>query len=181
MDRNIELKALADRILFGFHLSDYLHTIGKAHIIGSYKMNILAIADLNIAVENEDMNLDRLYKATDQILKTIKPVSFNGYETINKKGQKEWYFTFKKDIKGELFNVDIRFISKAKIEAIEQFCEQVSSRLNAETRLATMSIKQQLFAEGAYCGCPYNCLDVYDAVINKQIVSYNEFVKNYKK
>lgn len=181
MDKNTELKALADRILFGFHLSDFLHTIGKTHIIGSYKMNLMAIPDLNIAVENDEMSIEKLYKTTAHILNTIQPSTYEGKEFINKAGKKEWYFSFQKEIKSVPFNVDIRFISRSKIEAIEQFCEQIETRLQPQQRLATMALKQQLQANGLYGKSGYNCLDVYEAVISKNILSYDEFLNNYKK
>lgn len=180
MDRNVELKALCDRVLYGFALFDYLHTIGKSHIIGSYKMNIMAIPDLDIAVENEDMSLEKLYATMNHIFKTIRPTSIKADEIVNKNGKKEWTISFTKDIKNEKLNVDICFISKQKIDRIEVFCEQMSKLLSEEARLATIEIKQQLVLAQRYNGNPYTSSEVYDAVVNRGIRSYQQFLEKYK-
>ena len=58
---NIDRKANADRILYEFGLLKRLEVIGEPHIIGSYKMNMMAWNDLDIDIENNDMSLDKMY------------------------------------------------------------------------------------------------------------------------
>ena len=48
-----EIKANADRILYEFGLLDRLNKIGNAHIIGSYRMDMMAWNDLDIDIEVE--------------------------------------------------------------------------------------------------------------------------------
>ena len=50
---NIDRKVNADRILYEFGLLKRLEMIGEPHIIGSYRMDMMAWNDLDIDIENE--------------------------------------------------------------------------------------------------------------------------------
>lgn len=67
-------KAQADCILYEFGLLKKLGEIGKAHIIGSYRMNMMAWNDLDIDIENDTMSLDKMYDLSTFIINTFRPV-----------------------------------------------------------------------------------------------------------
>lgn len=52
----------ADKILYDIGLWNYLQEIGEPHIIGSYKMDMMAWNDLDIDIVNEHMNISKLYQ-----------------------------------------------------------------------------------------------------------------------
>lgn len=70
---NIDRKSQADRILYEFGLLKKLEKIGVPHIIGSYRMDMMACNDLDIDIENDRMTLDKLYKLSAFILDTFHP------------------------------------------------------------------------------------------------------------
>lgn len=55
------MKKQADKILYNCGLLDKLNEFGKPHIIGSYRMDLMAWNDLDIDIENDDMSLEKLY------------------------------------------------------------------------------------------------------------------------
>lgn len=57
------IKEKADRILGETGLLERLGEIGAPHVIGSYKMDMMAWNDLDIDVENTNMSIEKLYEA----------------------------------------------------------------------------------------------------------------------
>lgn len=78
----------ANRILYDLGLLNELNKYGTPHIIGSYKMNLMAWNDLDIDVENEFMSLDKLYQVTNYILNNFNPTWYEAKEEINEQGRK---------------------------------------------------------------------------------------------
>ena len=68
---NLDIKIQADRILYEFGLLKKIEEIGNAHIIGSYRMDMMVWNDLDIDVENDAMSLDRLYELSAFITNTF--------------------------------------------------------------------------------------------------------------
>lgn len=63
----------ANHILHDCGLLNELNRYGTPHIIGSYKMDLIAWNDLDIDVENDSMSLDQLYQLTKFILDNFNP------------------------------------------------------------------------------------------------------------
>jgi hypothetical protein len=95
MIKNDELKANADRILYEFGLHHKLEEIGTAHLIGSYRMDMMAWNDLDIDIENQNMSLEMLYELTAFIIERFHPVWYEGKQEINDKGKKSCSLTLK--------------------------------------------------------------------------------------
>lgn len=109
---NIERKQNADHILYEFGLLDKLKEIGTPHIIGSYRMDMMAWNDLDIDIENDNMSLEKLYALSDFILRTFHPVWYEAKEEVNAEGKTVWFHGFETTITGELWNVDLWFFDK---------------------------------------------------------------------
>ena len=67
------IRESADHILYGRGLMERLREIGEPHIIGSYKMDMMAWNDLDIDVENTNMSIEKLYELTDYIIRAFHP------------------------------------------------------------------------------------------------------------
>lgn len=80
--KNTDRKAAADRILYEFGLLDRLEQLGKAHIIGSYRMDMMAWNDLDIDIENDAMSLDKIYELSTFIINTFHPVWYEPCKRI---------------------------------------------------------------------------------------------------
>lgn len=64
-----EIKKYADYFLYECGLFEELQKYGNTHIIGSYRMDMMAWNDLDIYVENTNMTLEKLYELSTFIIK----------------------------------------------------------------------------------------------------------------
>ncbi len=173
----------ANRILQDCGLLNELNKYGTPHIIGSYKMDLMAWNDLDIDVENDSMSLDQLYQLTKFILDKFNPTWYEAKEEINEQGNKVWFHGFEFYFDSELWNIDIWFLDKDTIEKAEKYCDDISEKINVneQLRIAIIEIKQELIKRNLYSFDKYTSMDVYDTVINRGIMNTDEFIKCYLK
>lgn len=173
----------ANRILKDCGLLNELKNYGTPHIIGSYKMNLMAWNDLDIDVENDSMSLDKLYQLTNYILNSFNPIWYEAKEKINEQGNKVWFHGFEFYLDNELWNVDIWFLNKQEIEKVEKYCDDISEKIknNKQLRTAIMEIKRELIKRNLYSFDKFTSMDVYDAVINNGVMNVDNFINNYSK
>lgn len=173
----------ANRILNDLGLLSELSKYGKPHIIGSCKMNLMAWNDLDIDVENNDMTMDKLYQLTKFILNNFNPTWYEAKEEINESGNKVWFQGFEFYLDDGLWNVDIWFLNKEEIAKTEKYCDDISEKIkdNEQIKTAIIDIKKELIKRNLYSFDKYTSMDVYDAVINKDITDVNDLMKNYSK
>lgn len=179
----INKKDIAEYFLHKCGLLDELKKYGTPHIIGSYKMDLMACNDLDIDIENSGMSLEKLYKLTAFILERFKPVWYEAKEEINDEGKKVWFHGFETLIMGELWNFDLWFFDKETIEKAEAFCDDVSKKVEKSVgaREAILDIKTRLIEKGLYSFEHYNSMDVYKAVLECGIKDADTFLREYKK
>ena len=77
---NGDRKKKANHILYDFGLIKELEKIGVPHIIGSYRMDMMAWNDLDIDIENDNMSLDKLHNLSFYIINTFHPVWYEAKE-----------------------------------------------------------------------------------------------------
>lgn len=173
----------ANHILYDLGLLNELNKYGKPHLIGSVKMNLMAWNDLDIDVENDSMLLDKLYLLTDYILNHFNPTWYEAKEEINEQGNKVWFQGFEFYLDNELWNVDIWFLDKYTIEKTENYCNDISKKIenNEQLKTAIIKIKQELINGNLYSFDKYTSIDVYDAVLNKGITDIDDFIERYNK
>ena len=88
---NFTRKMAADRILYEFGLMEQLEKIGIPHIIGSYRMDMMAWNDLDIDIENDNMSKEKLYELSAYIFKTFQPLWYEAKEEISEDGKRVWF------------------------------------------------------------------------------------------
>lgn len=177
------IKEKADRILGETGLLERLGEIGAPHVIGSYKMDMMAWNDLDIDIENQDMSIEKLYELTDYIIRTFRPKWFEAKEEITDEGKTVWFQGAEAVIDGELWNFDLWFFDRETIEKAEGYCEDIMARAakipGAKERM--IGIKQELRERGLYGfgEGKFISMDVYRAVLEQGIISTEEFLKRY--
>lgn len=176
MDRN----AQANYILYDLGLLSELSNYGTPHIIGSFKMNLMAWNDLDIDVENDSMSLDELHRLTKFILDKFNPTWYEAKEQINDSGGKVWFHGYEFYLNGELWNIDIWFLDPVTIKNAESYCDDIYRRTHENNFLrdAIIRLKQDLINKNLYSFEKYTSIDVYDAVLNKGITNTDDFLKN---
>ena len=170
-------KKLADYILYTTGLFDELKKFGNPHIIGSYRMDMMAWNDLDIDIENSAMSADKLYLLTDWIIKNFKPVWYEAKEEITVNGKTVWFHGFETNITGELWNIDLWFLDKDTIESAEKYCDEIADKANCDQKKQIVEMKQALIARNLYSFDKFTSMDVYSAVIDNGITNIDEFLK----
>lgn len=172
----VDRRKNAERIMYEFELMNELKKIGVAHIIGSYRMNMMAWNDLDIDIENDSMSLDKLYSLSAYIINTFHPVWYEAKEEITSEGKKVWFHGFETTITGELWNVDLWFFDKDTIDAAECYCDDIVAKTNEMQKNTIVNIKSELIARGLYSFEQYKSIDVYKAVIENNVTNIDEFL-----
>lgn len=175
-------KEFADKLLYEYGLLDKLNDLGKAYIIGSYRMDMIVGNDLDIDVLNSEMSNEKLYDLTKYIVETFKPVWYQAKQEVNDEGKTVWFHGFETTIVGELWNVDIWFFDQKTIDKATAYCDNIHEKVKNELakKETIILIKKALIARGLYNFENYTSIDVYDAVLNRNISSVDEFLKRVK-
>lgn len=183
MEYKVSRLKQANRILYDLGLLNELNKYGTSHIIGSYKMDLMAWNDLDIDVENESMSLDKLYNLTKFILDKFNPTWYEAKEEINEQGNKVWFQGFEFYVNNELWNIDVWFLDKNTIAKAEKYCDDILEKVkyNEQLKTAIIEIKQELIKRNLYSFDKYTSMHVYDAVLNKKIIDIDDFLERYKK
>ena len=174
---NVDRKSQADRILYEFGLLKKLEELGVPHIIGSYRMDMMAWNDLDIDIENDGMSLDKLYELSSFILNTFHPTWYEAKEEINEEGKKVWFHGFETMITGELWNIDLWFFDKDTIANAERYCDNIAKRTNQIQKDRIVQIKEELIARELYSFEKYKSLDVYKTVLENNVENVEDFLK----
>lgn len=169
-------KQAADILLYEYGLLEKLKTIGCPHIVGSYRMDMMAWNDLDIDIENDAMSKDCLYELTQFLLTTFKPTWYEAKEEINSNGKAVWFHGFETMITGELWNVDLWFFDKPTIEKAEQYCDEITQKATPEQKQAILDIKTALIERGLYSFDQHTGMHVYTAVLDNGVMNVDEFL-----
>lgn len=180
---NNDRKRMADSILYEYGLLKRLTSIGKPHIIGSYKMDMMAWNDLDIDIENQKMSLEKLYELTDFILHTFHPLWYEAKEEVTDEGKTVWFHGFHTLINEELWNIDLWFFDEITISKAEQYCENIISLCEKEPKYTEriIQLKQELIRRELYGFYQYASMDVYRGVLEQKITNIDDFLKKYEK
>lgn len=185
--RKIELmkkltrKETADYLLHDCGLLAELTKYGKVHPIGSYRMDMMAWNDLDLDVENDGMSLEKLHRLTSFILEKFQPVWYEAKEEIAPDGKTVWFHGFETMITGQLWNVDIWFFDKKKIEAATDYCDSIVRQTTPEQKRQIVAIKEELIRRGMYSFETYCSIDVYRAVTELGITTPEQFLNQYQR
>lgn len=175
------VKEQAGHILYDCGLLEELSRYGTPHMIGSYRMDMMAWNDLDIDIENENMSLDKLYRLTQFILDKFHPVWYEAKEEINSENKVVWFHGFEAFIGNELWNVDLWFFDKDTIKLAEEYCDRIVAQVkeSPESKEQIIRLKKELIARKLYSFYQYASTDVYHAVLNEHIADIEDFLANY--
>ena len=154
-----------------------LEEIGTAHLIGSYRMDMMVWNDLDIDIENQNMSQEKLYEMTIFILNRFHPVWYEGKEEIDDKGKKVWFLGFETMITGKLWNVDLWFFDRDTIRDAEAYCNNISMNTTPAQKDAIIDIKTELIARELYSDDKYKSMDIYRAVMEHNVKTIEEFIR----
>lgn len=177
---NADIKKNANRILYDFGLLKKLEEFGIVHIIGSYRMDMMAWNDLDIDIENDNMSLDKLYCLSSYIMQTFHPLWYEAKEEITQDGKRVWFQGFETCITGELWNIDLWFFDKNTITKSEEYCDNIIQNTNQKQKDIIVNIKKDLIERGLYSFDKFKSVDVYKAVVENNVKNTTDFLDLYR-
>lgn len=80
---------------------------------------------------------------------------------------------------GELWNFDIWFFDKDKIENAIHYCDMISAKATNKQKEIIIEIKKALIEKDLYSFEKYRSVDVYKAVTEMNITNIDEFLNQY--
>lgn len=174
-------KEKADYFLYECGLLQELKKYGVPHMIGSYRMDMMAWNDLDIDIENEGMSLGKLYQLTTFLLEKFHPVWYEAKQEVNAEGKTVWFHGFETMMGGELWNFDLWFFDAETIARAEAFCDETAKRISEREgwKEAVVRMKEELIARGLYSFEKYTSMDVYRAVLEQGILTVEDFLERY--
>lgn len=176
-----QIRENADRLLYERGLLELLKPLGKPHVIGSYRMDMMAWNDLDIDIENEMMGRDKLFHLTSSILDAFAPSWYEAKEEVSDDGKTVWFHGFETTVNGELWNVDLWFFDRETIAKAERYCDGISQTASAAQKEHIITIKRDLIEKGLYSFEKFHSVDVYRAVLEMGVKNTDEFLERYKK
>lgn len=170
----------ANKLLYDFGLLDELNNYGTPYIVGSYAMDLMAWNDLDIYVSNESMSTEKLYELTSFILNAFHPVWYEAKKDVID-DKTVWFHGFETEVLGELCNVDIWFFGNDTITKALDFSKSIKQKLivTPELKEVVINIKQTLIANEQYGFDKFSSMDVYKAVFENNVRSYENFIEMY--
>lgn len=176
-----EIRKNADRILYEHGLLDLLKPLGTPHVVGSYRMDMMAWNDLDIDIENDRMDMDKLYRLTGSVLRAFRPSWYEAKQERTADGKNVWFHGFEAVVNGELWNVDLWFFDRETIESAERYCDNIVRTASAVQKEQIFLIKQELMRRGLYSFDKFHSMDVYRAVLDMNVRDIDEFLERYAK
>lgn len=166
-------------ILRETRLLEELSHYGEPHIIGSVRMDLMAVNDIDIDILNTGMNLEKLYRLVVYVLKTFRPRWFEAKEEATDEGKTVWFCGFICATGGEEWNFDLWFFDQETIDRAEAFCDGIACRMAADPaiRQAIIEIKAGLHSKGLYRWDLYHSMDVYSAVLDQGVRTLEAFLE----
>ncbi len=173
------LKEKAEHILQASGLLEHLKAYGTPHIIGSLRMDMMAWNDIDIDIENDGMDLEKLYRLTRFVMDAFHPVWYEAREEADGEGKTVWFQGFEAMIDGEKWNFDLWFFDRETIEKAETFCDGIAARATPAQRESITEMKRGLLARGLYSFEKFCSMDVYRAVLEENIQTIERFLERY--
>lgn len=169
----------ADRILYDCGLLDMLRECGTPHTVGSYQMDMMAWNDLDIDIENDGMDMRKLYRLTGRILETFRPSWYEAKEERTQEGKTVWFHGFEAMVDGQLWNVDLWFFDRETIAEAERYCSRIAGAASARQREQILAIKRGLLDRDLYAFDKFRSMDVYRAVLEEGVGDIDELLERY--
>lgn len=173
-----KIKENADYFLYDCGLYRELEKYGNTHMIGSYRMDMMAWNDLDIYVENTNMSLEKLHELSTFIIKNFHPTWYEAKEEVWDE-KNVWFQGFETMMTGELWNFDIWFFDSDKIDATIHYCDMITAKVTEQQKKIIVDIKKALIERDLYSFEKYRSVDVYKAVTEMNITSIDEFLNKY--
>lgn len=175
-ETNLKLKQEADQLLWDHGLLEILGDYGRAHIVGSYALDLMVWRDLDVYVDAAGVTLSDIYRLVNRLCQAFEPVwlEFKDSRTETS-GCPQGFFVGLETrvVSGRLWNIDIWFTDTDYIRDQLAFTEKIKC-LPKEAKRHLLELKAKLYQHPDY-GTRFFSVDIYQAVLEAAITDPNSF------
>ena len=176
---NSILKSSGDKILYGEGLLNILSTLGEVKIVGSYDLDLLVNPDIDITIKVEEYDIEKYFQVCTKIAQSIKPKRI---KYVDQSIAKFKAFPFESGLFLGLtipredfeWGVDIWLFTPEIFEERIKFHNMIKEKLNTTNKETLLRIKKDIYKESNY-----KSIDLYNAVLDDNINSIDEFYSWY--
>ena len=176
---NTTIKTEANEILCKKGLLDLLKSYGTPHLSGSYELELMTWKDLDIYLEVGEVNEEICFELGSKICTHFHPARMNfRNEFIGKTDglpNGMYWGVHLKSQQDEGWKIDIWIVSPAECKRMLDFVSQIKNKLTPETADYIMDIKSKCWMNPLYRRS-FTSSDIYSAVLDNKVTSYNEFM-----
>jgi hypothetical protein len=163
-----------------------LGSLGTPHLTGSAAMNLMVWPDLDLTVEVDKIDILKLYNAAVELSKhpNIRQITLRDdtgkWNQESDKYPDGVYWGIEYRDSHLKWKIDIWFVEEIERQPDINHLKDFMPRLTTQTREAIIKIKKAWFDKPEY-GDKVTSYLIYDAVLNKGILSVEDFNKSLGK
>ncbi len=168
----------AGELLSSMELLKLLTHYGNPHLTGSYYYNLMTWRDIDICVEVDSVDKQKIFELGRSILlfPYTATMYFRNELILNTSGNPKGIFWCVEILheNSELWKIDILFANKEEIRTILKQGEEIKQKITPSIRRTILEIKTPLSKRGEYRRI-YRSVDIYQAVIQDGIGTVDEW------
>ncbi|WP_163579211.1 hypothetical protein [Gracilibacillus saliphilus] len=166
-----------NKILYTLGLYDTLQKFGNPQVSGSYSLKMMTWRDLDIYLESDTISNKEFFDLGKEISLLLSPskMSYRN-ELIGKTPHlpNGLYWGVHTNLFGQRWKIDISAIGPGEVKEKQNEVEKLKDRIDNAKRKSILSLKNQLHSNPKYRK-KFFSVDIYDAVINNNIKSLEQF------
>jgi hypothetical protein len=178
---NEQIKNEADQILNEKGLHNILQKYGKAHITGSYDLDLMTWRDLDIYLEVSQFSEKDFFLLGSDIATALRPVkmSFRNELIAKTNGLPLglYWGVYLGNERAGAWKIDIWCVDAEECKRLLNFCVSLKEKITPEAAIDIMKIKSQCWQDPRYRR-DYTSSDIYKAVLEKNIRNIEDFRKS---
>jgi len=173
------IKNEAAEILFKEGLLEILKSFGTPHLSGSYELELMTWKDLDIYLEVDDVDEKNCFDLGSKICTHFHPVkmSFRNEFIGKTEGlpQGLYWGVYLKNQQDAEWKIDIWIVAPSECKRMLEFVSQIKNQLTPESVTHILEIKSKCSMNPLYRRS-FTSSDIYSAVLDNKVTSYNEFM-----
>lgn len=167
----------AEQILYEFGLYDSLMKFGNPHVSGSYLMKLMTWRDLDIYLEMDSIDTDTFFELGKEISTKLNPSKMSFRNELIGKTQHlpiGLYWGVHTNLFNQKWKIDIWAIDSETVNQKQSEVEGMKVKIDKSKRNIILELKNILHNHPLYRKTFFS-IDIYDAVLNDEIISLEKF------
>ena len=173
-----ELRAEADELLARHGVLELLGEYGRAHVSGSYRLELMTWRDLDIYLEMPEVDVGRFLELGTRLGRALKPRKLSFTDHFNfptTEAISGLYWGILTDaLERDGWKLDIWAVTPQVCAERLAHCDAIAARVDARSRAAILAIKDEVCRRPAYRDT-ITSQHVYDAVLRYGAASLDDF------